>query len=37
VSEVFVPLLSEARLRRLMVPYPRTSDLPERTYYFVRY
>ena len=36
VSDVFVPLLERAGLRRLIVPYPRRTDLPERTYYFVR-
>jgi hypothetical protein len=36
VSNVFVPFLDQAQLRRLIVPYPTGVDLPERTYYFVR-
>jgi hypothetical protein len=36
VSTVFSPLLQQAGLRRLIVPYPPKSDVPERTYYFAR-
>ena len=36
VSTVFRPLLATAGLQPLIVPYPRSVDYPERTYYFAR-
>jgi hypothetical protein len=36
VSSVLIPMLGRAGLRPLIVPYPRKTDVPERTYYFVR-
>ena len=36
VSDVLLPMLHQADLRPTIVPYPRESIYPERTYYFSR-
>jgi hypothetical protein len=36
VASAVLPMLRQAGLRPLVVPYPREIVVPERTYYFVR-
>lgn len=36
VSNIFRPMLQRTDLRTLIAPYPRSVELPERTYYFAR-
>jgi hypothetical protein len=36
VSNIFNPILNQAGLERIIVPYPRVDDVPQRTYYFYR-
>jgi hypothetical protein len=37
VRNIFLPILQQAGLEDLVVPYPRVDDVPQRTYYFYRY
>lgn len=37
VRDIFLPILQQASLENLVVPYPRVDDVPQRTYYFYRY
>ena len=37
VRNIFLPILQQAGLQDLIVPYPRVDDVPQRTYYFYRY
>lgn len=37
VRNIFFPILQQAGLQDLVVPYPRVDDVPQRTYYFYRY